>query len=287
MSEQDSFEEEVLKYNYVETLRKDHVNHLGGNERPLSPTGNLDVIDIVGKLAEFFLANAENVGDYDRKFCENIKDELRWTSNRFFIYEHALIGLKVCSKNNIELAQLLDGRYEVLYHLFGIDRSELSNEEIIETLKQSNDPRLTGGLYFDMHHHNACIHYPSLIKEFLDAVDKWQDDREKLDPTKQIEEPEMLDIRIEEQDDSNRDKNPRTRRFLRREWVQWHQQIHGNKGRGMPWESSIKAGVDILLNQLFPEGKPVDVKVNVDTWERSGPGFEIEIRRVVTNAEYF
>lgn len=284
-----------VKYDYIAALREDRVNNLGGGERPLSPLGNPDVISKVGKLAEFFLANAENVGELDRKFCENIKDELRWQANRFFIYEHALLGLKVGDKNNIELAQLLDGRSEVLYHLFGIQRTELSNEEILDVLKKSSDPRVTDGLYFPMTTYRSVIHYPSLIKEFLDAADKWQDDREKFNKELPEKEPEMFNF-ISAVDDPrtsgirrsepNKGDTP-TRRFIRREWLDWYTFKNSGIGRGRSYEEACQAAADTLLKQLFPEGKPVDVEVRVEQYARDHAGHEVTVRRVIHNVEYF
>lgn len=287
-------EDQKRKFDYIAALREDPVNNLAANTRPLyNLTASDDSIIIkVGGLAKFFLENAEKVGvpitDGDRTFCEGVQDRLRWATERFHIYEHALLGLNVGRTTNVELAELLGRRSEVLYRLFGIGRGELSNEQIIETIKQSSDPRVTDGLYFSMNHHREVIHYPSLLKEFLDKVDKWQDDREAIAKARPTEEPEMFEIHsYDVVGDERADPDRRTHRFIRQEWIEWHQYQHGSVGRGVSYDDTIQTAVATLVKQLFPEGKPVDVEVKVDTHRHQRPGYEVIVRRVVTNAEYF
>lgn len=292
-----------VKYDYIAALREDRVNNMPANERPLynQTASDDEIIRRVGKLAEFFLANSEKVTDSERAFCESVVDRLRWANNRFHIYEHALLGLSVGRTTNVELAQLLDGRSDVLYSLFGRDRSQLSNEQILEHIKQSNNPLVTGGLHFDMYRHQTVIHYPSLIKEFLDAVDKWQDDREAAGRLNPMTEPEMLlivsppapedegkkEVGVRPTWRDGRNPAPAVRRFIRREWLDWYGLTHSLSGRGRSFEEATQAAIDILVKQLFPEGKPVDVQVDFDPYSREQNGHEIIIRRVRHNVEYF
>lgn len=178
-------------------------------KRPLPGSNINDVIDLLGATLDRVPVKVLDKAMVTPLNLKDVLDELRWTANRWDVFEHGLVRLAQ-GKTSEELNKILDARASVLYWLFDRDDDENgpSNEEIIELCKSSNNPKFTDTITFRRPPGYKGGEPLKLMSYALDAIRVYERNHGPFIP-----QPEYL-IVLEQEDGS-------TRRFVNPDWIEW------------------------------------------------------------------
>jgi len=133
-------------------------------------------------------------------------DELTWVAERWNVLEHGLMPI-VQGLNTIEASEVLLARQEVLYWLFSDSKPQPSNAEIIALCKNSNNPKFTQTITFQIPPGYKGGNAVKLMYEAARAIEIYERNYGPYVP-----EPEYLITTTE---------GERVHRFVNPAWVDW------------------------------------------------------------------